>query len=546
MKLLLLKTLLRRKASDDGYVLPIVIAIGLVMVLLGAVNLTSANEENLNAITKNSRSDALAIAEVGIAKYREMLDRNRILTVYNRDQWTSNNVNGVDVAAQTCDAISATANGWASNEAPGTAFNAANWRAVTLDETVVGLDLNDDGDALDNTVNIGWFKIVDYEYDIDGNVGDVDGNGILDDTDDNGVFSVVSDANTDDDPLPNPPGPSVAANSITDENDTDDDGISNARGILRVKARTPDGSEAQIQVEIPIRINDLNNLAPVLWLGVNDTSIMSAGTLNIPNANDNIVLTNAGAGVAGCNTPVTVATNTNVINDPRGIPPIIDDPAGVAASPPLPAIPAIPNENQNSLGTGTISTAGGLLLPRPLATPDNRTVDGERFLYDLNGLDITQDVAGQGDLEIDGVAKVSLYVRNSFDITNDGGTLEIGNFNTATSNISSHNLEIYCHSTVNEIDIDTGSSGDVTNIEALIHAPNSVLNVTGAGDLVINGALWVNNINNTGTGSITIQGDQTDTTTGSESSYKFYTTSANRTPRPLTSSPTNWKTEEVN
>ena len=71
MKLLLLRVLLQRRAQDEGFTLPMVIALGLVMLLLGAVNITSANEENLNAIIKNSRSDALAIAEVGVARYRE-------------------------------------------------------------------------------------------------------------------------------------------------------------------------------------------------------------------------------------------------------------------------------------------------------------------------------------------------------------------------------------------------------------------------------------------------------------------------------------------
>lgn len=89
MKLLLLKVLLQRRARDEGYVLPMVIAIGLVMVLLGAVNLTGASEETLSAISQNSRSDALAIAEIGVARYRELLDNNRILTVYNHDQWTA-------------------------------------------------------------------------------------------------------------------------------------------------------------------------------------------------------------------------------------------------------------------------------------------------------------------------------------------------------------------------------------------------------------------------------------------------------------------------
>ncbi|NJO99213.1 MAG: hypothetical protein HC764_27135 [Pleurocapsa sp. CRU_1_2] len=69
--------------------LPIVIGLGLVMILLGAISITTANEENITAITQNSKSDALAIAEVGVARYRELLDRNRTLAVNDSSQWTT-------------------------------------------------------------------------------------------------------------------------------------------------------------------------------------------------------------------------------------------------------------------------------------------------------------------------------------------------------------------------------------------------------------------------------------------------------------------------
>ena len=556
MKLFLLKTLLQPRDRDDGYVLPMVIAVGLVMMLLGAVNLTSAKEESFSAITQNSRSDALAIAEIGVAQYRELLDRNRILTIYNHGEWTSNNVNGVDVAGQTCDVITNVGNGWASSEPAGTAFNAANWRAVTLDEATVNRDLNNDGDAVDNNVNIGWYKIVDYEYDIDGNIDDIDLTtpGIQRDPDDSGVFNVVSDANTDDDPVaPGTPPPPAPVGSITDENDVDDDGQSDARGILTVKGRTPDGSEAQIEVEIPIRINDLNNFAPVLWIG--DGAITTPSNLSVPNPDDNIVLANS----ANCDATGAMAGNTNVIRDPRGIPPIINDPEDATIG--------LPATRRND--AGTINTSGGrqiLPSPRTIVTPaapgvpavytapDNKTSNDSdgRFLYVTNSLTVANN-----DLITDGVSKVTLYVKNNINITGSAANtptnpLTIGNsdstnlanFNNGTTNVSSHNLEIYGTAGTTQINIDP--NGGNINIEAFIHAPNAVLNITSNGQININGALWIRNITNTGGANLIIRGDRTDTTTADEPSYKFYTTSASRTPRPLTGSPINWKTEEVN
>jgi hypothetical protein len=228
MKLLLLKTLLQRRARDEGFTLPMVIALGLVMLLLGAISITTANEENLTAISQNSKSDALAVAEVGVARYRELLDRNRVLTVYDSADWS-----GIPEVSQVCDQdIVASVTG---------AF-----KPVTLREN--GQDLNSDGDSNDVYPDpkdpkniIGNYALVSYDY-----------------TNANGVFDQQDDAKNN-----------------------------NARGILKVKGTAADGSEAQIQVEIPVRINrdDMINLAPALWIGNNTVTTAQLGNLTIGNGN---------------------------------------------------------------------------------------------------------------------------------------------------------------------------------------------------------------------------------------------------------------------
>ncbi|MEY2857926.1 MAG: hypothetical protein RLZZ74_2238, partial [Cyanobacteriota bacterium] len=144
MKLLLLKSLLQRRARDEGFTLPMVIALGLIMLLLGAISITTANEENITAITQNSKSDALAIAEIGVARYRESLDRNRRLAINDNDalgQWGSltgicnNNTNETTTA---------------DDYFPSLTVNAANPIALAED----GQILNNDGDDTDS-FNIG-------------------------------------------------------------------------------------------------------------------------------------------------------------------------------------------------------------------------------------------------------------------------------------------------------------------------------------------------------------------------------------------------------
>lgn len=534
MKLLLFKVLLYRRARDEGFTLPMVIALGLVMLLLGTVNIVKSSEENISAISQNSSSDALAVAEVGISKYRELLNQNRILTIYNHEQWTANG----NVSAQTCNNILTTPTGWEDGGGGGASApnNTQKWWEIKE---------NIDGNAGDET--IGKYRLISYEYDIDGNTGDANNDGILDDIDDNGVFSVISDADRDDDLATLASG--VAANSITDENDRNDDGQSDARGILTVQGKSPDGSVAQIEVEIPLRINDLSNFAPVLWVG--SGAISTPGTLNIPNPDDNIVLSSAGT-ANDCPPSAAIAGNSNVISDSRNLPAIIPNPSGTSP---------IPNDKKNGLhnNIGSINTTGSrITLPRPLdpLDPDkDRKNDDGRFLYEVTTINVADN-----DLITDGVAKVTLYATSNINIAGTVGTTRtIGNndaadpnpptnnyanFNngsTTNTSVSSHNLEIYV---AGNRTININPNGGTINIEAFIHAPDATLNITGGGTVNINGAVWVNNFNNTGA-TVNIRSDKTSTTSGSERAYKFYTTSSTMTPRPLTSTPTNWVREEV-
>ncbi|PSB10305.1 hypothetical protein C7B62_09815 [Pleurocapsa sp. CCALA 161] len=539
MKLLLLKILLQRRARDEGFTLPMVIAIGLVMILLGTINIVKSSEENITAISQNSSADAMAVAEVGIIKYRELLNQNRILTVYNEDQWTSTNV-----AGQTCANMATAPTGWT-----GTA-TLANDTAATATDTAttdndnwweINEDFNGDGDTTDDGEFVGEYRLVSYEYDIDGLTGTADS------TADNNDFDLFSDADKDDDPGTLASG--VTVNSITDENDTDDDGQSDAVGILTVQGRSPDGGIAQIETKIPLRINDLENFAPVLW--VESGAIATPGTLNIPNADDNIVLKSSGT---GCSTPAAIAGNTNVISDPRN----------------LPAIISLPTDSTKKNSIGTIDTTSSkITLPTPSVTPDNKNDQG-RFLYEVSTINVATN-----NLETDGIAKVTLYATGNINITGASGTtITIGNSNAANPNtkaacvdpastatppallsfanfncantistsVSSQNLEIYGSSTTTQIDINT--NGGTVNIESFIHAPDATLNISGGGTVNINGAVWVNSFNNTST-TVNVRSDKTDTTTAAEASYKFYTTSATMTPRPLTSTPTDWVREEV-
>ena len=533
MKLFLLKTLLQRRARDEGFTLPMVIALGLVMLLLGMTNIVQSGEENLNASIQNSSSDALAVAEVGITKYREFLNQNRILTIYNHNQWTSNNVGGVDVAGQICADMTKTPAGWFDGDNDSSTNTPAN---DTTQWWEVREDMNGNSLTTDDEDLIGKYRLVSYIYDNDGNTA----------TNDNGNFSVVSDANVDDDDDTKP-----NYQSITDENDTDDNGESDAIGILTVQGQSPDGSEAQIQVEIPLRVNleDMPNLAPVLWIGSRDNSYINnfasnVGTVNIP-SDANIVRFEA-----GCGDPDDIIGSNSVISDARGIPPItsITDKINEAA----PALPAFP---------GSINTAFppssddlGNTNEEPYVTPPsgNRAdfdkdihctiakMSNCRYYYRFNDPTATTINFNDGNVaKVDGIAKVTVYV--------DDKDLNI-NADITGSSIASNYLEIYVagDKTIT-IDSDT-----VSTVNAFIHAPDSELKITGGGTVNIIGSVWVDEFDNDATvnfGKDSSGTFVTETTKinsrNSAPTYTVYSTTNSRTPRPLTSSPTNWVKEEV-
>ncbi len=482
MKFLLLKTLLLRRAKDQGFTLPVVIAIGLVMILLSTVNMIQSGEETLLSVSKKGSSNALASAEFGIARYRELLNNNRVLAVYNLDQWTT-------VAGQACNDISDSAGGWADN-------TPNNWKSVTaLDENTLSVDLNNDGDTNDSE-SIGQYQIVNYIYDNDNDIT----------TDNNGDIDLISDVVNNDGSPP--------------------------RGLLTVQGRSTDGSEAQIQVEIPLGINtdDLDSLDPALW--IERSSVTNIGNVNVNGSN--IVLYRP-AGSGGCDDPPDLSSPAqNTISDPRLLPDIVDITAITnvrtiqgdinTETDPVTTDPD-PNDDEdyprdNYFQNGEIILGTG--YDDSGATQALNTLD-ERYYYTTQTASLVID-NGESILA-DGTSKVILYVGGNLDINTGANLIRLGN----SSNIAtSRYLEIHVNGNVT-IDGD----GDL-EITGLLHVPNGTVTISGSASVNVTGSIWANNWDNT-SGTVTIDTDD----------YKFYSITPDRTPKPLTYRPRNWETQEV-
>ena len=528
MKFLLFKILLLHRTRDRGFTLPMVIGIGLIMVLLSSVGLLQSSEEKLIAISKEQSSTSLAMAELGIARYRELLNNNRVLAVYSLTNWTDNGAANA-ISAQTCDDILGDG-GWADND------DETGWRNITLtlDENVYGADINFDGDQIDPDPipePIGSYRLVDYVY-----------------------IAPNLDPTVD-------PDPDGTLNQISDEaNNADPDGAGPEqaippRGILTVQGRdNTDGSIAQIQVDIPIGVNteDLNALDPAIWIHQSDETAINFGTIQNSNSGadpGNIVLYRnaSGDGCGDVATPVEVTATA--IRDPRDLPPLVELP-----DPPLPLTPADKiNILESDGGGGADDISGddrfididplgdykGELILGTLAAGEITNSDdagtgytGDDRYYYFVGTDLDNPTAltineGQSIIT-DGEAEVIIYIYGDLNINTLTGNENIINITNSSSAASSRFLEIHVTGNVN-----IGGDGEV-NIKGLIHAPNGTVNITGGPTVNLTGSIWAEDWDGA-PGIVNVN----------SSEYEFYSITPERTPRPLTYEPTGWEQQEA-
>ncbi|ELS01478.1 hypothetical protein Xen7305DRAFT_00011820 [Xenococcus sp. PCC 7305] len=502
MKFLLLRVLLLSRRKDRGFTLPMVIGIGLIMVLLSSISLVQSSEENLIAISKVQSSTSVAMAELGIARYRELLNNNRVLAVNSLNNW-------VNVNDETCNVITDAANdddGWANTD---------DWRPVTIDETALipPTDLNNDGN-ITNNLAIGSYRIVDYRFQNDNDPSDDDkrdDDGNYEDLGEDGIFDQTSDA-------ANPFGP---------------------RGILAVQGQDINGSVAQIQVTIPIGVNteDLDSLDPGIW--IHQSAEPNLGTIN--RVDNSLVINDLGNLVF-----YRTTTGDNMCTDVAGP----EDAREPRDLPPLAVLPAVVNNIAADItGDGAFDIVDNeLILGQPSgasAANPNLDADGiERYYYQIpvgGNLNVT---AGESLLS-DGNARVVIVVNGNLDIDGAAGNVHVGNTSDKIfiGNINDGNLvanPFYAKSNYLEIhvngDVNLSGDGDLY-INGLIRATGTV-NITGSPNINLRGSIWAEDWDNGGgTVNLIREADYDD--------YKFYSIVPQRTPRPLTFAPTGWEQQQV-
>ena len=564
MNLLILKTLLIKKGKDDGFTLPIVLAIGLVMFLLSTVSLLQAGDENTNAIIQSQASDALAAAEIGVARYRDLLLNNRVLAVNSLPRWTDTTAAGEPVLNdQTCEHIST---------ATDTAAGNMGWADITGDDA--WKDITVDGDI------VGQYRLVSYEYDRNGVLGDFDATtGVpTNPTQDN--FSQLADDGDENNNGVYDADEDVYDAALNNHNDWDNDAESDARGILVVQGRDNSGSEAQLQVTMPVGVNtqEINTLNPALWIAT-DTPTRLRGD-NVDVNGGNIVLKRAGTAgaVTGCNTalpantftdPVTGITSTqNVIGEPRDLPELFDISAagltirdlngtnitansGAEVNFYNPSSTADPLHNTNNSNEDEIVLAtffdsvdadeDGVVDPVPSTTlAQNAGDDGildtldDLYVYRFGGPGAgTGLTINAGDrIESDGDRRTILYINGDLNINTIAGQ-ETQLVNSQHDSIGISQIARYFEIHVNG-DVNIDGTGDV-KITGLLRVNGEVDINADVNNVEILGSVWANDFDDRGANSISITPDDVE----------FFSITEDRIPAPLTYRPSSWETQEV-
>ena len=510
---LLFKILSLRRSQEEGFVIPVVFALGLIMTLIGIISIFQSSDEEIISISQRDTSRALAAAESGVARYREYIDNYKTIAMYSAclDGWDGS----------TCKDNNKKS--WA-NATAGNIIPNLNTLCPAPGKTV---DDNDDDiqaiatrawQNIGDDPSQGQYRLIDYTY--------------------------------------NPQTP--AFNNITNSYTTQPTGTLVVEGRVNQQntdlANEINASVASIRVDLPIQPGlpntdispnvsvapFLNGFNPALWItGADENNgVTKIGNLRV---NGNIVLTNDDCqlgGSAKLPTNVNIFDNTNqsILIDPR--------------SPLIATETAIANINEITLnqlttqalplkGATATTIAGDTVYYYKLVTAVNPSPTILGFPGDLN-------LAGGNIIDIRRGRKVVLYVGGNINITPSiPGDI---NINPDTVNNSS-NLEIYVTDAKN---ININGNGNI-NIKALIHAPSSTVNIEAASqsNVTFIGAMWVRYWDSSaGANSFDINIDNADVGVA-EDQYLNYTyvkdliTNNVRVADPIIAPPSKWETQQT-
>lgn len=535
MKLFLLKILLQRRARDEGYVIPVVIALGLIMTLIGTISIFQAGDEEIISISQKESSKALAAAEAGISRYREFIDRYKTIAMYDACNDADNDDEGDNWSGIDCNDSNAVVS-WSSTTIPNLGSYCPALDADGNNITVAT--------AVDDMASRGWqnigedatqgqFRLIDYTYNP-------------------GTFDAASEEYANN---AQPTGTLIVEGRVGQDNTSFEN--------------EDEASLARIQVQLPVQPGlpnvdgnlslspFLNGLNPTLWIvGANDTNI-NLGDIRV---NGNIIISDADCDYGGELPSSNSLFSTDddkenaIVVDPRNIP-IVPDPSTTLPS----SVTSI-----NDINEITLDVLRNDSLPRR----DDRATDIIRpgvpldavYYYKLvdpspelapdpdddvldSGTDLV--LTGGDTINIRNGRKVVLFVEGDINLNATGGDI---NINPDPANNSSH-LEIYATDSSSEIEFE---GNEQINIKALLHAPESPVTILNDPNVSFIGAMWVEDFTGKNlTNTFNLNFDSNNFAID-EDQYLNYTFVYNdlvdlnvRIADPVVAPPSQWETQQV-
>lgn len=87
-----LKHALKHRYREQGFALPIVMGMGLIMILIATTLMIRSNGDQTTALAQKATNRGLSAAETGITRYQSLINNNRVIAMYSRTgtlSWTN-------------------------------------------------------------------------------------------------------------------------------------------------------------------------------------------------------------------------------------------------------------------------------------------------------------------------------------------------------------------------------------------------------------------------------------------------------------------------
>ncbi|MBS3027475.1 MAG: hypothetical protein HCA25_10390 [Dolichospermum sp. DET50] len=140
-------------SSEEGFAMPIAVGLGLVMIITGLTMIVRSQSDTQNASSQKSTKKALSVAEVGITRYQQFINNNRVLSVYNDCVGTRSNGTCPDTTQKS----------W-SNASVITQLDSGCGVSATTTSTISDNSNTAWKDISSTDSSLGQYKLVKYEY----------------------------------------------------------------------------------------------------------------------------------------------------------------------------------------------------------------------------------------------------------------------------------------------------------------------------------------------------------------------------------------------